>query len=176
MGERRTTIYSTMYCEKQAGYHWLTVVVRRLGTLPGIERGYPLLKISSAGALRWWLRRTVFFEIYLIILVAGWVLNLLFTDSFSTSAIYATLRSFANQYVWAVALTLWLIFYAWSCCRKSERGRIAALSIIAGWWATVAVTIYISSPLSVSTGVVAYGDVAFMTGVCAYYLASREAR
>lgn len=107
----------------------------------------------------WWRRRNAVFEIYLLILVTGWSLNLFLTDVFNSSDLYRVMRQIADQQVWGLLLVGWLVLYAAATWRMSRRGRAVSLLLIAWWWASVA--IMLARVSLISTGVVAYGATSF---------------
>lgn len=56
---------------------------------------------------QWWAeRRTIFFEVYLVMTAAGWAVDLLITDVFNSNILYEAMRSIANQETWAALLIL----------------------------------------------------------------------
>jgi hypothetical protein len=105
--------------------------------------------------LLWWRRRNAIFELYLLMLVTGWSMNLFLTDVFDSNDLYVVMGQIAEQHVWALLLVGWLVLYAAAVWFMSRRGRIVALFLIAWWWASVAIMLAEASPIS--TGVVAYG-------------------
>ncbi len=117
--------------------------------------------------LMWWRGYTVLFEAFLVMLVAGWTINLFVTDVFDSNVLYSVMNRVANQTTWGVVLLAWLTLYTVSLWRMSSRGRIAALLLISWWWASVAIMLFWSQPAS--TGVVAYGATALSCIVAAVY-------
>ena len=121
---------------------------------------------------QWWTeRRTIFFEIYLTMTAAGWAIDLLLTDVFASNVLYEAMRSIAGQLFWAILLLGWLAAYGVTVWRKAQRGRVACLALIAGWWAFVATMLFRISP--VSTGGVVYGSMAFMSAAAAVFNARK---
>ena len=115
----------------------------------------------------WWRGYTALFEGFLVILVAGWAINLFVTDVFDSNVLYSVMNQVANQTTWGSVLLIWLTFYAVSLWRMSSRGRIVALLLISWWWASVAIMLFRSQPDS--TGVVAYGATALSCIIAAVY-------
>ncbi len=106
--------------------------------------------------LMWWIDYTTIFELYLLLLVSGWAINLLVTEVFNSNDLYRVMRQLADQHTWAWVLMVWLGVYGWSFGRMHRRGRAMTLLFMAWWWASIAVMLGQAS--LVNTGVVAYGS------------------
>ena len=121
---------------------------------------------------QWWVeRRTIFFEIYLTMTAFGWAVDLLLADVFTSNVLYTALERVAGQLVWATLLLVWLFVYIFTVRQKWQKGRVACLTVIAGWWAFVASMLFLISP--VSTGVVVYGSMAIVSGAAAVFNARK---
>jgi CHASE2 domain-containing sensor protein len=120
----------------------------------------------------WWTnRRTIFFETFLVLTAFGWAVDLLITDVFNTNILYEAMRGIADQGTWAAFLLAWLVVYGFMVWRRHQSGRVACLTIIAGWWAFVATMLFLISP--VSTGVVVYGSMSIVSAAAAVFNARK---
>lgn len=127
---------------------------------------------ATSEAWKWWSeRRTVFFELHLVMTAFGWAVDLLVSDVFASNQVYAAMNAIAGQDVWAGLLLIWLGIYGLSVWLKNQRGRVACLTVISGWWAFVAAMLFVVSP--VSTGVVVYGSMAIISAAAAVFNARK---